>query len=108
MFLDIEKQAMRISPFLVCYFNRQDRARRFVTPGFMTRELSSYYATEQRKQAQALLDSALKVRMLKNIQKQIKQLLRRAEKAKGEELRKIGGKIETLYRQAEDLDGSAS
>lgn len=99
---------MQITPYLVTYFNQQDRAKRLTVPGFMARELASYYHAQQRQLAKELVTGSVKVGALKRIRKQIKKLLKRAEKAQGDELRKIGAEIEQLYQQAEELSGAIS
>lgn len=96
-----QNQVMQITPYLVGYFDRQDRAKQLTTPGFMARELASYYHTQQKEIAQELVTEAVKVGSLRAIQKQIKKLVRQAQKAQGAELREIGAKIEALQEQAE-------
>ena len=96
-----QDQVIQCTSYLVGYFDQQDRAKRLTTPGFMSREIASYYQTQRRKMAQEVVTSAVKVGTLQEIRKRIKRLVRKAEKAQGDELRKIGAEIEELYRQAE-------
>lgn len=103
-----QDQVMQITPYLITYFNQQDRAKRLTVPGFMTRELASYYHTQQQRIAKELVTGSVKVGVLKGIRKQIRKLLGRAEKAQGDDLRKIGAEIERLYQQAEALSGAIS
>lgn len=98
-----QNQVIQITPYLVGYFDRQDRAKRLTSPGFMTRELTSYHQVRQQEVAQELVTSAIKTETLKGIRKEIKRLMRKAEKMQGDDLRRIGARIEALYRKAEQL-----
>lgn len=102
-----ESEVMQITPYLIAYHDRQDRAKRFTAPGFMARELASYHHARQREIAKEVVAGAVKVGTLKAIRKQIRKLLKQADQAQGEELRAIGARIEVLAKQAEDY-GSIS
>lgn len=99
---------MQVTPYLVAYFNQQDRAKQLTTPGFMVRELASYHHTQQQQITKELVVGAVRVGALKGIRKQIGRLLKKAEKSQGDDLRRIGAEIERLYQQAEDLSGTIS
>jgi HPt (histidine-containing phosphotransfer) domain-containing protein len=90
-----------IIPYLVAYFDRAERAKRYTMPGFIARELASYHVLQQKKLAGELITESIKLQAIKKIQRQVKRLVKQAESLQGDELRQVGAQIEKLQEQAE-------
>ena len=61
-----------IIPYLVAYFDRAERAKRYTMPGFIARELASYYIAKQKQDT----TEAYYYGVIKGARRRIKQIKR--------------------------------